>query len=92
MRGFIGEHEGQMPRKQTATVNFTLRMREDLRRRLAQIAKREERSLNEEIVHRLEQSLQTEREGEIIHKAVRQTLITIFGEEPLPRPKERGKP
>jgi hypothetical protein len=71
-----------MSRKQTATINFTLRMREDLRRRLAQVAKKEERSLNEEIVHRLEQSLQTEREGELIHKAVRETLITVFGDQP----------
>ena len=49
-----------MPRKRTETVNFTLRMREDLRRRLAQIAKKEDRSLNEEIVRRLEQSFSTE--------------------------------
>jgi hypothetical protein len=56
----IRERWGQMARKKTATVNFTLRLREDLRRRIETIAKKEKRSLNEEMVLRLEESFRRE--------------------------------
>jgi hypothetical protein len=43
-------------RKSTDLANFTLRLREDLRRRLERDAKKGDRSLNAEIVERLERS------------------------------------
>jgi hypothetical protein len=43
-------------RKKTDIVQFKLRIREVLRKRLETVAKNEERSLNSEIVDRLEQS------------------------------------
>ena len=43
-------------RKKTDWVQFKVRFREDLRRRLEAAAKAQERSLNGEIVARLEQS------------------------------------
>jgi hypothetical protein len=45
-----------MARKPTEIVNFTLRLREDLRKRLERAADKAERSLNIEIVERLEAS------------------------------------
>src|ERR1051325_3920382 len=57
-------------RKKTATVNFTLRLREDLRRRLEAAAKKEERSLNEEIVRRLEESFQMANANEVLARAI----------------------
>jgi len=84
-----------MPRKQTATVNFTLRMREGLRRQLEQIAARKKRSINEEIVHRLEQSLRREQEGELLEMAkdtLRQVQeFTRLGSSTQPAP-QRPQP
>jgi hypothetical protein len=45
-----------MARKQTATVNVTLRIREDLRRRIEHEAKKRKHSLNQELARRLEAS------------------------------------
>ena len=59
----------KMPRTRTATVNFTLRLREDLRRQLDQIAEKENRSLNEEMVHRLEGSLRAAVADEVLGQA-----------------------
>lgn len=58
-----------MGRKRTATVNFTLRLREDLRRQIEASAKKEERSLNEEMVQRLEESFRRETAAELMGKA-----------------------
>jgi Arc-like DNA binding domain len=48
-------------RKRTDVVKLQLRIREALRRRLEGVAKAEERSLNSEIVHRLENSFTEQR-------------------------------
>jgi len=52
-----------MARKPTEIIALSLRVREELRRRLEGEAKKQRRSLNAEIVHRLEQSLQKEDEA-----------------------------
>jgi uncharacterized membrane protein YccC len=49
-----------MARKSTDIVAFTLRLREDLRRKLERAADKAERSLNIEIVERLEASFTAE--------------------------------
>jgi Arc-like DNA binding dprotein len=49
-----------MQRKLTDQVQLKLRFDERLRRKLERAAERSDRSLNSEIVHRLEQSLQSE--------------------------------
>jgi Arc-like DNA binding domain len=49
-----------MARKTTEIVSLSLRIREELRKRLEREAKRADRSMNAEIVHRLEQSFQQE--------------------------------
>jgi hypothetical protein len=48
-------------RKRTDVVKLQLRIREALRRRLEGVAKAEERSLNSEIAHRLENSFEQEK-------------------------------
>jgi hypothetical protein len=48
-----------MARKPTDTVQLKLRFSEDLRRRLEREAARNKRSMNTEIISRLEQSLDT---------------------------------
>jgi hypothetical protein len=53
-------------RKPTDTVQLKLRFSEALRRRLERKAKRQERSLNAEIIGRLDESFQKEREAESI--------------------------
>src|SRR5262245_15038825 len=49
-----------MQRKLTDQVQLKLRFDERLRRKLEHVAERNDRSMNAEIVHRLEQSLQNE--------------------------------
>jgi arylsulfatase A-like enzyme len=49
-----------MARKPTDGVQLKLRFSEALRRRLEREAKRQERSMNAEIIHRIEQSFQKE--------------------------------
>jgi Arc-like DNA binding domain len=49
-----------MARKLTEIVALSLRIREEMRRRLEREAKKQERSLNAEIVNRLEQSIQAQ--------------------------------
>jgi hypothetical protein len=50
-----------MARKQTDTVALTLRIREDLRRKLERQAEQRDVSLNSEIIRRLESSFQSDR-------------------------------
>ena len=50
-------------------MNFTLRLREDLRRQIEAYAKKEERSLNEEMVHRLEESFRREAADKMLSTA-----------------------
>jgi Arc-like DNA binding domain len=54
-----------MARKPTDTVIFSLRMREELRRQLEREAKRQERSMNAEIIQRLEGSFHREEERDL---------------------------
>jgi predicted transcriptional regulator len=49
-----------MPRKTTDIVQLTLRLREELRRKLERAADKKDRSLNIEIVDRLEASFEAE--------------------------------
>ena len=58
-----------MPRKRTTTVHFSLRLREDLRRQLEAAANKENRSLNEEMVARLEESFKRETADKILDKS-----------------------
>jgi hypothetical protein len=58
-------------REKTAVVGLTLRLREDLRRRLAKEAEKADRSLNQEVIDRLEESFRKNTAegvlGETIH-------------------------
>jgi Arc-like DNA binding domain len=56
-----GVVEQSRPRVPSKTYRFLLRMPEELRIRLSEAARRSERSLNAEIVHRLEESLEEKR-------------------------------
>jgi hypothetical protein len=60
-----------MARKPTDTVTLSLRIREELRRQLEREAKRQERSLNAEIIHRLEQSFRKSDDAELTADALR---------------------
>jgi Arc-like DNA binding dprotein len=60
-----------MARKPTDTVKLQLRFHEALRRRLAREAKKNNRSLNAEIVHRLEQSLDVPEQAEAVASKVK---------------------
>jgi Arc-like DNA binding domain len=61
-------------RKPTDTVQLKLRFSESLRRRLEREAKREERSLNAEIVGRLDESFQKAREADLTADTFRAAL------------------
>ena len=69
-----------MARKPTDTVKLQLRFHEALRRRLAQEAKRHDRSLNAEIVHRLEQSLDVPEQAAALASEVRSAAKSVFRE------------
>ena len=63
------------PRKKTDTVQLSkIRMREDLRRKLAKDAERNETTLNGEIVARLEQSYETENRVALVREISDQAL------------------
>jgi hypothetical protein len=55
-------------RKRTDVVKLQLRIREALRRRLEAAAKAEERSLNSEIAHRLENSFEQEKNSLLLEE------------------------
>src|SRR4030095_10802319 len=69
-----------MARKPTDTVKLQLRFHEALRRRLAQEAKKHDRSLNAEIVHRLEQSLDVPEQAAALASEVRSAAKSAFRE------------
>src|SRR5262245_22041426 len=69
-----------MARKPTDIVKLQLRFHEALRRRLAQEAKRHDRSLNAEIVHRLEQSLDVPEQAAALAGEVRSAAKSAFRE------------
>ena len=64
-----------MVRKTTDTVQLKLRFSEALRRRLDREAKRQEHSLNGEIIHRLEQSFRKAENADLLGS----TLRALFG-------------
>jgi hypothetical protein len=69
-----------MARKPTDTIKLQLRFHEALRRRLAQEAKKHDRSLNAEIVHRLEQSLDVPEQAAALASEVRSAAYSAFRE------------
>src|SRR5262249_14797445 len=69
--------EKNMARKPTDTAHLNLRYPEALRRRLERAAKNNDRSLNTEILHRLEQSFRLEDFREI-QDAINEGLLKIM--------------
>jgi hypothetical protein len=67
-----------MTRKPADLVPLLLRLREDLRHRLEQAAGRNQRSLNAEVAHRLEQSFQSELVAKTVADTVKATAADIF--------------
>jgi hypothetical protein len=61
-----------MARKNTEIVTLSLRIREELRKRVEREAKRADRSMNAEIAHRLEQSF----EHQDIITAIKETIAS----------------
>lgn len=61
-------------RGKVEVIQVNLRLRQDLRRRLMQGAKKAKRSLNAEIVERLERSFQREHADELLKSAQEQYL------------------
>jgi hypothetical protein len=59
-----------MARKRDDTVKLVLRLPPALHRRLESAAKRNDQSLNSEMIHRLRQSLQTEERSKALADAV----------------------
>src|SRR5262249_1141802 len=67
--------EGGMARKTTDSVQLKLRFSEALRRRLEREARRQEHSLNGEIINRLEQSFRKSEDADLLGS----TLRALFG-------------
>lgn len=68
-----------MGRKPTDIANFTLRLREDLRRKLEKEATRKDHSLNSEIVERLEQSFLQQELLKAVPLAIESTIKSVMG-------------
>jgi hypothetical protein len=72
-------------RKPTDEVQLKLRFDERLRRRIAKEAERNDRSMNAEIIHRLEQSFQQEdRRGErqeMVAEIVKEAIARLQAED-----------
>jgi hypothetical protein len=69
-----------MARKPTEIVPLMLRLRESLRHRLEQTAKQADRSMNAEIVDRLEKSFSRDDQKEMIAQAVRAARQSMIEE------------
>jgi Arc-like DNA binding domain len=67
-----------MARKPADLVPLMLRLPEDLRRRIEREANRNQRSLNAEVVRRLEQSFQSDESAQLVAKTVEATAADIF--------------
>jgi hypothetical protein len=78
-----------MARKLTDTVQLKLRFDEKLRRRLEREAAQNARSMNAEIIQRLEQSFQQQDQKEFI-KTVTQASATAAVDQALARFQRRG--
>lgn len=68
-----------MARKPTAIVTLSLRIREELRRRLEQGAKAHQHSMNIEIIKRLEASFDNEEREADRRATVKATLESLYG-------------
>jgi Arc-like DNA binding dprotein len=66
-----------MARKQTDTVQLKLRFPERLRRRIEAAAERNERSLNGEIVHRLELSFEKDDRVQLVETTANAVAATM---------------
>jgi hypothetical protein len=79
-----------MARKPTDTVPLMLRLPENLRRRIEHSAKKQQRSLNAEIIHRLEESFTRQDQAALIEKTatavVEEFRVVGFG----PAAKDEG--
>jgi hypothetical protein len=69
--------ESPVARKPTDTVKLQLRLQENLRRRLERVAARNNRSMNTEIIHRLEESVQREAEERELIPLIRAALAQM---------------
>jgi hypothetical protein len=69
------QDETKMPRKPSAIVQYKLRIRETLRRRIEQAAKQHGVSANQEMVSRLERSFELEEIRELGHVAGDMTTL-----------------
>jgi hypothetical protein len=67
-----------MARKPTETVKLQLRLSEAVRRRLERAASASHRSMNAEIVHRLEQSLKRDEEPEGVRDAMSEGMLKVI--------------
>jgi predicted HicB family RNase H-like nuclease len=73
------EDRAMSQRRKTEIVQVNLRLREELRQRLAKEAERSGRSFNQELVYRLTGSLSQEEITQAVRKAV-QEMITPLGQ------------
>jgi hypothetical protein len=78
-------------RKLTDTVKLQVRLPERLRRHLEQEAKRNDWSMNTEIVSRLDSSFQRENEEEMIRRATQEAVAEELSKLILPQ-QPPGKP
>jgi hypothetical protein len=67
-----------MARKPMETVKLQLRLSEAIRRRLERAASAGHRSMNAEIVHRLEQSLKRDEEPEGVRDAMNEGMLKVI--------------
>jgi hypothetical protein len=74
----IGGGERTVARKPTDTAHLNLRYPEALRRRLERAGKNNDRSLNSEIVHRLEQSFRRE-DSEPLQDVILEGMLKVIG-------------
>jgi hypothetical protein len=66
-----------MPRKQSEIVHLKLRFPERVRVRIEAAAKKNARSMNAEIVHRLEQSFETDERVDLVKTTAAETADAI---------------
>jgi hypothetical protein len=72
--------EGSMARKPTDEVQLKLRFDERLRRRIEKEAERNNRSMNAEIIHRLEESFRQEDTQEMANKAAKAAIVQYLAQ------------
>jgi hypothetical protein len=82
-----------MAKKPTDEVQLKLRFDERLRRRIAKEAERNNRSMNAEIIHRLEESFRQEDTNELVSRAAREAVeyATSLADLHLPREEREAR-